>query len=80
MNLSRRHYHTASLAISLSCLCLGALTAAAAAAQQPSGHLLGASFGAIGAIVGLACAALGMAVERNRRGNAMSLAAKAYVQ
>jgi len=75
MNLPRRHYNTAVIAVSLSCLCLGALIAAIAAAQQPSGHLLGESFGMIGAIVGLTCAALGMAVERNRRGHAMSLLA-----
>lgn len=58
-----RYTLRSALALSLTCLALGALAATAGAAQQPQAGELGLAFGTIGLLVGLSCAALGLGAK-----------------
>ncbi len=58
-----RYTLRSALALSLACLALGALAAKAGAAQQPLAGDLGLAFGTIGLLIGLSCAALGLAAK-----------------
>lgn len=58
-----RYALRSALALSLTCLALGALAATAGAAQQPQAGELGLAFGTIGLLIGLSCAALGLTAK-----------------